>query len=515
MQGCLPPSNTLEAAVNLARECFVVMPYGSKPFPDGSGRRYDFEKVWRVLITRAVREAGMAPVRSDQRMTSGIVHSEMFRDLRDRDVVLADLSLDNPNVFYELGVRHVMSAGGTVLICRRDAKLPFDVGLSRVIFYDFDGQSFDWEEVERAVKELSLALTEAATGRPDSPVHALLETVLPSDSAAALPAATRAPELAPDAQPCDAYQRLTAASWRQAGSGLDALFETERGSVFGSRALAHLALDTELPLGSDPGVDLSRRLANHLNDGQQYHLANRLYEALLERGRLTRGSLLAYASSYSEAQDDIAGAARGIEIAQQALEQAQACHADGESAEGVIARAECHRRIAGLRQWYWQKSAQPADLEAAIRSFGDAVHWNDRARQIGMLKHPGFLAQARLKLLVLLRIRDASAERPDQERLREAIVSLSAQPNDDVKGLSYLGWFQALALADLGQGEAALRKARATLADDAVLRSDAEHWEIGRRQYALIRRLIEQYLPYLRHHGIVGQIAQLLQPSRR
>jgi hypothetical protein len=337
MQGCLPPSNTLEAAVNLARECFVVMPYGSKPFPDGSGRRYDFEKVWRVLITRAVREAGMAPVRSDQRMTSGIVHSEMFRDLRDRDVVLADLSLDNPNVFYELGVRHVMSAGGTVLICRRDAKLPFDVGLSRVIFYDFDGQSFDWEEVERAVKELSLALTEAATGRPDSPVHALLETVLPSDSAAALPAATRAPELAPDAQPCDAYQRLTAASWRQAGGGLEALFETERGSVFGSRALAHLALDTGLPLGSDPGVDLSRRLANHLNDGQQYHLANRLYEALLERGRLTRGSLLAYASSYSEAQDDIAGAARGIEIAQQALEQAQACHADGESAEGVIA----------------------------------------------------------------------------------------------------------------------------------------------------------------------------------
>ena len=96
-----------------------------------------------------------------------------------------------------------------------------------------------------------------------------------------------------------------------------------------------------------------------------------------------------------------------------------------------------------------------------------------------------------------------------------AILAASAQPNDDVKGLSYLGWFQALALADLGQGEAALRKARATLADDAVLRSDAEHWEIGRRQYALIRRFIEQYLPYLRHHGIVGQIAQLLQPSRR
>jgi hypothetical protein len=77
--------------------------------------------------------------------------------------------------------------------------------------------------------------------------------------------------------------------------------------------------------------------------------------------------------------------------------------------------------------------------------------------------------------------------------------------------LSYLGWFQAIALADLGQAEAALRKARVTHADDANLRTSAEHWEIGRRQYALIRRFIEQYLPYLRHHGVVGQIAQLLQ----
>jgi hypothetical protein len=80
--------------MSAARECFVVMPYGKKPFPDGSGRLYDFEKVWRVLIARAVREAGMVPVRSDQREMSGIVHTEMFRDLRDRKVVLADRDKD-------------------------------------------------------------------------------------------------------------------------------------------------------------------------------------------------------------------------------------------------------------------------------------------------------------------------------------------------------------------------------------------------------------------------------------
>ena len=491
------------------------MPYGAKPFPDGSGRHYDFEKVWRVLIARAVREAGMVPVRSDQREGSGIVHSEMFRDLRDREVVLADLSLDNPNVFYELGVRHVMNAAGTVLICRHNANLPFDVRLSRVIFYDFDGQNFDWEEVERVVKTLKVSLAEAATGRPDSPVHALLESVMSRTEAAAQPVAAGAPELAPDAEPCDAFQQLAAAAWQQRGDSLGTLFEAQRKSVFGSRALAHLALLTGLPGAEQPGADLSRRLANHLNDGQQYRLANRLYEALLAIGRLNRGSVLAYATSYSEAHDDIEGAARAIAIAQGALDQAEAEHPDRDSMAGVVARADGQRRIAGLRQWYWQKSLQPTDLDAAIRSFDDAVHWNDRARQIGALKHPGFLAQARLKLLVLLRIRDDSVERPDSERHRDAILALTAQPNDDAKGLSYLGWFQAITLADLGQADAALRKARATQVDDANLRTHAEHWEIGRRQYALMRRFIEQYLPYLRQHGTVGQIAQLLQAGAR
>ena len=122
-------------------ECFVVMPFGLKAFPDGSGRTYDFDKVYRVLCQRAITEAGMKPIRADERVTSAIIHSDMFRDLRDRLVVLADLSLDNPNVFYELGIRHVMSSNGTVLMCRKGSVLPFDVKLSRVIFYDFDGAS--------------------------------------------------------------------------------------------------------------------------------------------------------------------------------------------------------------------------------------------------------------------------------------------------------------------------------------------------------------------------------------
>ncbi len=123
-------------------QCFVVMPFGTKPLNDGSGRLYDFDKVYRVIIQRAIRQAGLEPARADERKVSDIIHADMFKQLRDRGVVLADLSLENPNVFYELGARHVMSAKGTVLMCRAGSELPFDVKLSRVIFYDYDGSTW-------------------------------------------------------------------------------------------------------------------------------------------------------------------------------------------------------------------------------------------------------------------------------------------------------------------------------------------------------------------------------------
>lgn len=41
-----------------------------------------------------------------------------------------------------------------------------------------------------------------------------------------------------------------------------------------------------------------------------------------------------------------------------------------------------------------------------------------------------------------------------------------------------------------------------------MLKQDPQHWEIGRREYTLIRRFIEQFMPWLRNHSLVGQILQ-------
>jgi hypothetical protein len=115
--------------------------------------------------------------------------------------------------------------------------------------------------------------------------------------------------------------------------------------------------------------------------------------------------------------------------------------------------------------------------------------------------------------MVLLRIRDQSVDRPDIEGNRDAIIALHPQTGDDIKGLSYLGWYQAVALADMSAADQAERKALSTFSEDAKLKGRPEHWEIGRRQYLLLRRFLEQYAPHLRNPTLTGRISQILQAA--
>ncbi len=290
-------------------ECFVVMPFGKKPLPDG--RTYDFDKVYRVIVTRAVQEAGMRPLRADETVGSRLIHSDMFKDLRDRLVVLADLSLENPNVFYELGIRHVMAPSGTVLMCRKGTELPFDVRLSRVIFYKFNREDLDWEEVEEAVKTLKLALQDAQHQQPDSPVHVLLENVMKSDVSqwSSGPMATAANE------DLDKYQRSLAEQWGRSEIPLRTLLQEHCDAVFGLRALGYYCLLTQ----SMPAE--ASEVARLLSDAEQYGFACEIYDRLQAAGLLTNEELLHFATAYSETHPDLRGANIAIGFVQQALDE--------------------------------------------------------------------------------------------------------------------------------------------------------------------------------------------------
>jgi tetratricopeptide (TPR) repeat protein len=158
--------------------CFVLMPFGRKQDP--SGRTIDFDEVYRRIIEPAILEAGLSAIRADAEESGPIIHKAMFERLLLSEMAVADLTLNNPNVFYELGIRHGSRARVTVLMSA-ETSAPFDVNLLRALRYriEQDGRIADdtFARVRAALKvELDNAKRRLLdTTLTDNPISALLQ----------------------------------------------------------------------------------------------------------------------------------------------------------------------------------------------------------------------------------------------------------------------------------------------------------------------------------------------------
>jgi MAP3K TRAFs-binding domain len=117
--------------------CFVLMPFGRKT--DEGGRPIDFDRVYEVIIRPAVGHADLEPVRADEETIGGLIHKPMFERLMLCDYAVADLTTANPNVLYELGIRHGVRPHSTVLVFGKGMRLPFDVAPLRALPYRLNG----------------------------------------------------------------------------------------------------------------------------------------------------------------------------------------------------------------------------------------------------------------------------------------------------------------------------------------------------------------------------------------
>jgi tetratricopeptide (TPR) repeat protein len=127
---------------------FVIMPFGKKKGSDGS--LYDFNAIYTQLIKPTLEEAGFEPFRADEETTSGDILTDMFQELLLADLCLVDMSIDNANVFYELGIRHAFRKRGIVHIQAGRAYMPFDVFNVRTIPYHITPEGLpDPEFIER------------------------------------------------------------------------------------------------------------------------------------------------------------------------------------------------------------------------------------------------------------------------------------------------------------------------------------------------------------------------------
>jgi hypothetical protein len=112
---------------------FVIMPFGKKKGADGSP--YDFNAIYKELIKPALEMAGFESFRADEETASGDILTDMFQELLLADLALCDMSIDNANAFYELGIRHAFRKRGVVHIQAGRAYMPFDVFNVRTLPY--------------------------------------------------------------------------------------------------------------------------------------------------------------------------------------------------------------------------------------------------------------------------------------------------------------------------------------------------------------------------------------------
>ncbi|GKS68286.1 hypothetical protein W03_02900 [Nitrosomonas sp. PY1] len=161
---------------------FVAMPFGLKK--DGQGNEIDFNRIYNELIKPALEAAGMDAFRADEEERAGDIRTDMFQELLIADLVVADLTIDNPNVWYELGVRHALRARGVILISGGRATTAFDLYTDRKLRYGIKDAGPDSITLEKDMKKLSemvKATMESWHGRKISPVYHLLPNLQEPD----------------------------------------------------------------------------------------------------------------------------------------------------------------------------------------------------------------------------------------------------------------------------------------------------------------------------------------------
>lgn len=117
--------------------CFVIMPIGRcDEYSDEH-----FLKVYRQIFCPAIEKAGFTPHRVDQDNSSHHIKESIIRQLIEAPLVLCDLSTHNPNVLYELGMRHAFDKP-VVLVQALGTQRIFDISGINTIDYR-DGRIYD------------------------------------------------------------------------------------------------------------------------------------------------------------------------------------------------------------------------------------------------------------------------------------------------------------------------------------------------------------------------------------
>jgi len=147
----------------------MVMPFGKKVVPDRG--EIDFDVLWKRAFEPLLHDLDYDPIRADADLGASIIADMLIR-LTASDLVVADLTHGNPNVYYEVGIRHAAPKPGCVLIAAEWATPLFDLQQIRRIPYPLPAGELTNDAADAIQQALREPVRSAAAA--ESPVYKLV-----------------------------------------------------------------------------------------------------------------------------------------------------------------------------------------------------------------------------------------------------------------------------------------------------------------------------------------------------
>ena len=135
------------------KKCFVIMPITTPQtiISDYSNQIDHFSHVYQHLFVPAIEKAGFEPI-SPEVTGSDIIHAEIIRNLSSADIVLCDMSILNPNVFFEFGIRSALDKPIALVVDDVTKNIPFDASIINYLRYK---SSIDIGELSEEIDSLA------------------------------------------------------------------------------------------------------------------------------------------------------------------------------------------------------------------------------------------------------------------------------------------------------------------------------------------------------------------------
>ncbi len=158
------------------KKCFIIMPFTKAALGEQILDKAELSYIYTNIIKRAVSEyrvEGQSFFSQISRYESnvGSIVDGIASQLNESDLVIADLTGMNPNVMYELGVRHTLRRG-TIIISQDIKSLPSDLRDYMCVEYSFSKNTIEQEtNYHHFSEQLHISIREIfSTHKPDSPV---------------------------------------------------------------------------------------------------------------------------------------------------------------------------------------------------------------------------------------------------------------------------------------------------------------------------------------------------------